>query len=280
MLTTHMTSVAVQTTVTEDLHSRPGKWEVVVPYTEARLATVAHELRNPLAAILYAVAAMTDRTDDPVARGQKAVVERQARRAARMVDDLLDVCSSSLGKHAFRPEVVDLAEIVAVATETVTHLVTGRGHYLTVSLPPESLFVFADRVRLAQVLTNLLANAAEHTDPGGQLWLTAEADAEQVVLRVQDDGPGIAPHIISRVFDLDSQCPAPKGQRPGGLGIGLALVKSLVELHGGRVTASSGGVRQGTEFVVRLPALRPETVPALTDLILPFPARRRRTEQS
>ncbi len=270
-------SVPGQVTLTADLPSRPGEWERGEPYTEARLATVAHELRNPLAAILYALAAMTDRADDPAARGQRAVVERQARRAARLVEDLLEVCSGSLGKLAFRPEVVDLAEVVAAATETVAHLVTRRGHHLTVSLPPDPVLVFADRLRLEQVLTNLLANAAEHTAPGGRVRLTAEADAGHAVLRVQDDGPGIAPHLLPRVFDLYSQCPGNEARRSGGLGIGLALVRSLVELHGGRVTAVSGGVHRGTEFVVRLPALRPD---AVSERILSFPTPRPRTEQS
>ncbi len=270
-------SVPDQVALAADWLARPGEWGRGGPDAEARLATVAHELRNPLAAILYAVAAMADRADDPAARGQRAVVERQARRAARIVDDLLEVCSGALGKLAFRPEVVDLAEVVAAAAETVEHLVSRRGHHLTVSLPAEPLLVFADRLRLEQVLTNLLANAAEHTAPGGQVRLSAEAEGGYAVLRVQDDGPGIAAHLLPRVFDLYAQYPGPHGRRPGGLGIGLALVKSLVELHGGRVTAHSGGVRQGTEFVVRLTALRPDALP---DRILPFPTLRSRAEPS
>ena len=263
-----------------DAPARPGEWRLDEGSGATRLAVVAHELRNPLAAILYAVAAMAERPDSPAARGQRAVVERQARRAARLVEDLLDSRAGSLRKLVLFREVVDLAEVVAVATETVGHLVAGRGHYLSVALPAEPLRVFADRLRLEQVVTNLLANAAEHTAPGGQLRLTAEADGGCAVLRVQDDGPGIAPDLLPRLFDLYAQSPGIHGRRPGGLGIGLALVKSLVELHGGRVTATSGGTRRGAEFVVRLPALRPDAVPGGADGILPFPTLRPRTEPS
>jgi signal transduction histidine kinase len=145
---------------------------------------------------------------------------------------------------------------VAGAAETVGHLLTARGHRLTVSLPVEPVFLIADPLRLEQVLTNLLANAAKFTEPGGHIRLTAEADGEEVVLRVRDNGQGIAPDLLPRVFDqfwqgLDS------GEQAGrGLGIGLALVKSLVESHGGSVAAFSDGPGTGSEFVVRLPARR------------------------
>lgn len=253
MLSTRTTPPSDQALVTEVPRFPLGEREVGEAYTTARLATVAHELRSPLATILYTVSAKRDRTDDSTARVQKAVVERQARRAARRIDDLFDVCAGSLGKLALRPEVVDVAEVVAVAAETAGHLVSSRGHYLTVSLPPEPLIVFADRLRMEQVLTSLLAYAAEHSDPGGHVRLIAEADPGQVFLRVRDDGPGIAAHHLPQVFDLYSQAADADRARAGGLGIGLALVKSLVELHSGTVTASSGGVGQGTEFVVRLP---------------------------
>jgi signal transduction histidine kinase len=172
----------------------------------------------------------------------------------RLVEDLFDVCADGRGKLSLCKEVVDLAEVVAGATGTVGHLLTTRGHRLAVSLPTEPVFLVADPLRLEQVLTNLLANAAKFTDPGGHIRLTAEAAARQVVLRVRDNGRGIEPDLLPRVFDLFRQ-----GQDSGvrvarGLGIGLALVKSLVELHGGSVAAFSDGPGTGSEFVVRLPA--------------------------
>jgi signal transduction histidine kinase len=218
---------------------------------------VAHELRGPLATILFALETMTDcGAGAPAARRAREIVERQALRAARIVDDLFDVCAGSHGGLSLHQEVVDVTGIVASAVETTGHLLAGRGHRLKVSLPPEPLLVAADPLRLEQVLANLLANAAKFTDPGGHIRLTAEEDAGEVVLRVRDDGRGIARDLLPRVFDLFSRGPDHGSRGAGGLGLGLALVKSLVELHGGRVEASSEGLGRGAEFVVRLPGLR------------------------
>jgi signal transduction histidine kinase len=147
-----------------------------------------------------------------------------------------------------------VADIVARATETANHLLTKRNHWLTVSLPPEPLFVFADPLRLEQVLTNLLTNAAKFTDPGGYIRLSVEEECGAIVVRIRDNGRGIAPELLPRIFDLYMQAPDHGGHRPGGLGLGLALVKSLVELHGGRIAATSSGPGMGAEFVVRLPS--------------------------
>jgi signal transduction histidine kinase len=219
------------------------------------LGTLAHELRSPLATILTAVQVINQDDDlGLVARRALAVMERQSRQAMQIVDDLFDLCAGSLGKLSLRKEVVSLASVVAVATETAGHLITARGHRLTVSLPSEPVSLEADPVRLAQVLANLLANAAKFTDPGGHVRLTAEVEGGQIVLRVQDNGRGIAQDMLPRVFDLFHQLPGTGTQRTGGLGIGLALVKSLVALHGGSVSAHSDGPGTGAEFVVRLPA--------------------------
>jgi signal transduction histidine kinase len=216
------------------------------------LGTVAHELRSPLATILTAVQVITDACDlDLVTRRALSVMERQSRRAMQIVDDLFDLCSGSLGKLSLRQERVSLADIVAAATETTAHLLAARGHRLTVSLPSEPVFLEADPLRLAQVLTNLLNNAAKFTDPGGHLRLNGQLEAGHLVLRVVDNGRGIARERLTRVFDLFHQIP---GQASGGLGIGLALVKALVELHGGTVEAHSDGPGTGAEFLVRLPA--------------------------
>lgn len=229
----------------------PRPWS----HTDERLAALAHELRGPLAAILYAAETIPDARDgDPTAGRTRAVLRRQARQAVRIVDDLFDVCAGVRGRLSVHPEVVDLSGVVRVATETVGHLVASMGHRLTVSLPPEPLLVLADPVRLEQVLTNLLGNAVKFTDRGGHVRVTAAAEAGQAVLRVRDNGRGIAPCLLPRVFDLYSQGTDGGGTPLGGLGIGLALVKTLVELHGGSVAAFSDGVGCGAEFVVRLPA--------------------------
>jgi signal transduction histidine kinase len=151
-------------------------------------------------------------------------------------------------------DVVDLAAVVAGATETTSHLLAARGHRLTVSLPAGPVSLMADPVRLEQVLANLLANAAKFTDPGGDIRVTAQTEAGQAVLRVRDNGRGIAPDLLPRVFDPFWQGPGRGENGARGLGLGLALVKSLVELHGGSIAAHSEGPGTGAEFIVRLPA--------------------------
>jgi signal transduction histidine kinase len=217
------------------------------------LATLAHELRDPLATILFALDAIPG-DGDPAARLARTIAENQARRAVRLVDDLFDLCAGSRDRLPLRKEVVELAAIVSAATETTAHLLAARRHRLTVSLPTEPLFLVADPLRLEQVLTNLLSNAAKFTEPGGHIRLTAEAEAGQVVLRVRDNGRGIAPYLLPRVFDLFQQGPDHGNNCRVGLGIGLALVKSLVELHGGSVVACSDGPGAGAEFIIHLPA--------------------------
>ncbi|MBN9520009.1 HAMP domain-containing histidine kinase [bacterium] len=219
------------------------------------LAALAHELRSPLATVVYALEVVAGGRDlDPDARRACAVAEHQARRAAQLVDDLFTLCAASLDKLPLRKEVVDLAGVVAGATEATRHLLVARGHRLTVSLPPRPVVLEADPLRLEQVLTNLLANAAKFTDPGGHVRVRAEAWPGEVVVRVLDNGRGIAPGLLPQVFDLFCQGLSPGVGASGvGLGVGLALVKSLVERHGGTVTATSNGPGAGAEFVVRLP---------------------------
>jgi two-component system CheB/CheR fusion protein len=227
----------------------PAPAPAPLPTGEA-LATLAHELRDPLATILLALD-LHSRGGDPAARWALTMAAHQARRAVRIVEDLFDLCAGSRGRLPLRKEVVDLAAVVAGATGATAHRLAARGHRLTVSLPAEPLYLVADPLRLEQVLTNLLANAAKFTDPGGDIRLSAWAEAGQVVLRVRDNGRGIAPDLLPRVFDPFWQ--GPENQAAGGLGIGLALVKSLVESHGGSVAAHSGGPGTGSEFVISLP---------------------------
>ncbi len=211
------------------------------------------ELRDPLATILLALEAISG-ADDAGARRARTIAEHQARRAVRIVEDLFDFCAGSRDRLPLRKEVVELAAIVAGATETTAHLFAARGHRLTVSLPPEPVFLVADASRLEQVLTNLLANAAKFTDPSGHIRLSAEAEGGQAVLRVRDNGRGIALDLLPRVFELFWQGPGLGNKGACGLGLGLALVKSLVQLHGGSVAAYSDGPGTGSEFIVRLPA--------------------------
>ncbi|HEX8200300.1 MAG TPA: ATP-binding protein, partial [Isosphaeraceae bacterium] len=219
------------------------------------LATLAHELRNPLAAILNSAHAprpgsADDAGADADADEARDVVVRQVRHMMRLVDDLLDASRIRRGDIELRLEPVELTDVVARAVEATRPLIEARGHALAVTLPPEPLWLEADPVRLVQVLANLLTNAAKYTDPGGRIALEATDEAGgSLVLRVRDSGIGIAPEMLARVFDLFAQA----GPTAGGLGIGLALVKSLVERHGGTITATSAGPGRGSEFTVRLP---------------------------
>ena len=230
---------------------------VPLPTGEA-LATLAHELRDPLAAIILALE-LHSGDGDPAARRTLTMAAHQARRAVRIVDDLFDLCAGSRDSLPLCKEVVDLAAVVAGATEATAHLLAARGHRLTVSLPAGPVSLVADPVRLEQVLANLLANAAKFTDPGGDIRLTAELASRErqrpeVVLRVRDNGRGIAPELLPRVFDSFWQGPGCGEKGTRGLGLGLALGKSLVELHGGSIEVRSEGPGTGAEFIVRLPA--------------------------
>jgi signal transduction histidine kinase len=227
---------------------------VAQPNLDELLGTLTHELRSPLATIVSGVQMVAGEYNmDPLARRGLAVVERQARQAMRLIEDLFDLCAGALGKLSLRREAVTLAEVVEAAAESAGHLLAARQHRLTVSLPPEPVSILVDPLRLNQVLTNLLGNAAKFTEPGGHIQLIAELEDRQVVLRVQDNGRGIATELLPRVFDLFHQIPGSSNRGTGGLGIGLALVKSLVELHGGSVEACSDGPGTGCEFVVRVP---------------------------
>jgi signal transduction histidine kinase len=227
---------------------------VAQPTGEA-LATLAHELRDPLAAILSALE-LHSADGDPAARRTLTMAAHQARRAVRIVDDLFDLCAGSRDSLPLCKEVVELAAVVSGATEATANLLAARGHRLTVSLPPSTnggpVSLVADPVRLEQVLINLLANAAKFTAPGGDIGLTARAEGDQVVLQVRDNGRGIAPELLPRVFDLFWKGPG-RGKK-SVRGLGLALVKSIVELHGGSIAAHSEGLGTGAEFIVRLPA--------------------------
>jgi signal transduction histidine kinase len=236
-----------------DRGSQPQAQDDDRPCNEEWLATLSHELRSPLATILDALELVSNDLEEPRAKRAGDIAQRQAQKAMQLIDDLFDLSANACGKLALRKETVQMADIVARATETANHLITARKHSLTVSLPPRPLFILADPLRLEQVLTNLLINAAKFTEPGGHIRLTVTEELGEIVVRVQDNGRGIARELLPRVFDLHMQAADVVARRPTGLGLGLALVKSLVELHGGCVAAASGGPGAGSEFVVRLP---------------------------
>jgi signal transduction histidine kinase len=194
------------------------------------------------------------------------LLDRQVQHLTGLVDDLLDLSRVRHGKIALRKEVVELSAVVARAVETSRPLLESRRQHLTVAVPQEPLRVEADPGRLDQVVGNLLGNAAKYTCEEGRIWLSVERDGGEAVLRVRDTGVGIPAELLPRLFELFMQGPRPQG----GLGIGLRLVKQLVELHGGNVQAFSDGPGRGSEFVVRLPALvreEPATAEQLLDAV-------------
>ena len=215
------------------------------------LAILGHELRNPLAPIVTATELMALR-DGGVMTEERKTIERQAKHLIRLVDDLLDVSRITRGKIELRKEQVALAHMVAKAVEISSPLLEQRSHKLTIEVPP-GLMLEADPQRMVQVIANLLTNAATYTDPGGQVRVTGEATEASVILRVIDNGIGISSAMLPVVFEPFVQEKQALNRPRGGLGLGLAIVKSLVELHGGSVSARSEGVNKGSEFVITLP---------------------------
>jgi PAS domain S-box-containing protein len=215
------------------------------------LATLSHELRNPLAPLRNAVELMR-RTGAP-AEAVQAIMERQVNHLVRLVDDLLEVSRISRGTFSLRWERVELAAVVRHALETSEGLVAAAGHTLTVSLPDAPVWLTGDAVRLAQELANLLNNAAKYTEDGGRIAVTAWRDGDQAAVSVRDNGPGITPGMLSRVFEMFTRGDGDSGRSQGGLGIGLALSRRLAEMHGGTLEAHSEGPGAGSEFILRLP---------------------------
>jgi signal transduction histidine kinase len=247
-----------------DAHSRRIEEELRARAAELRegdrrknefLAVLAHELRNPLAPILNSVEVLRllEPKDANVMQA-RVIVERQVRQMVRLVDDLLDITRISQGKVELRRTTFDVALAVGQAVQTTAPLFQSQRHQLSVHLPHEPLRVEADQARLVQVLVNLLNNAAKYTEPGGRVELTALTEEAEAVVRVKDNGVGIEPEMLGQVFNLFTQVGRSLGKAQGGLGIGLTLVRQLVELHGGTVTVRSDGPGKGSEFEVRLPA--------------------------
>jgi len=218
------------------------------------LAMLAHELRNPLAPIRNAAQILrAHSTGQPELEWARTIIERQTGHLVHLVDDLLEVSRMIRGKIVLQKSGVQLSEFVQHAVDTSQPLIRARKHQLRVSLPSGPVSVDGDLTRLAQALANLLNNAAKYTDEGGQIWLDAWLEGSQVVVRVRDTGPGITPALLPHVFDLFTQAERTLDRAQGGLGIGLTLVKLMVEMHGGTVEARNSPIGHGAEFLVRLP---------------------------
>ena len=227
------------------------------------LAMLGHELRNPLAPIRNAVKIMKQRgSDDPALCWARDVIDHQTRQMAQLVDDLLEISRVTRGKVRLQKEVIAVATIIAYAVETSRPIIDAHRHRLAIALPPETILVNADAVRMAQVLSNLLNNAAKYTEAGGHIRLAVKVEEDLVAFQVRDNGIGIATEMLSSIFDLFTQVDHSLDRSNGGLGLGLTVVRSLVEMHGGSVQAASEGLGKGSEFMVRLPIWKPEETTA------------------
>ncbi len=226
------------------------------------LAMLAHELRNPMAPIVSAVNVLR-LPDVPEAMTQRALsaIERQVSHMARLVDDLLDVSRINTGKVELRQERITLAPIIEQAIQTSSPLIQKNRHAFAVTMPTDEITLLADPTRLTQVVANLLNNAAKYSQPDGRIELSITREESEVVIRVSDQGIGIRPEMLEQVFELFVQSDRTPDRSQGGLGIGLTLVKSLVEMHGGRVSAHSEGLGKGSEFTVRLPIANLASLP-------------------
>jgi signal transduction histidine kinase len=224
------------------------------------LAMLAHELRNPLAPILNAVQLMRMKPSEQQLQWCQDLIGRQLADLTRLVDDLLDVSRITRGKITLAREPVELANVVRRAVETVQPLIQERGHDLVMEIAPESLKVSADPMRITQAIANVLGNAAKYTEPGGHILLSCAQRDGSAEIHIRDNGIGIAAELLPRIFELFTQLDRRSGHSSSGLGIGLALVRRLVEMHGGSISAHSAGAGLGSEFVITLPVLSAGTV--------------------
>jgi signal transduction histidine kinase/ActR/RegA family two-component response regulator len=230
------------------------------------LATLAHELRNPLAPIRNAVQILQMTATESRAIQQVVnVIDRQSRQMTRLIDDLLDIARITSNKLELRNERIEVAEVINSAVETSRPLIQQRGHELVITPAPEPIHINGDLVRLAQVISNLLNNAAKYTERGGRIWLTAERSEGEVKVTVRDTGIGIRPEMLPEIFEMFTRSDRATAASPSGLGIGLTLARRLVEMHGGVITAGSQGLGKGSEFSVRLPAFDRQAPTERTD---------------
>jgi two-component system CheB/CheR fusion protein len=226
------------------------------------MALLSHELRSPLSPIRNALDILRQmKTDDPIIAQAGSIIDRQVGVMVRLVDDLLDIARITKGKLRLIKEQVELRKIANDAAETARPFMNARKHDFSVSLPTVPIWVEADPARIEQVVVNLLNNAAKYTEPGGLVRMTVSQEGTEAVIRVRDNGVGIAPELLPHVFELFTQVDGSLGRSYGGLGIGLALARNLVEMHEGRLQASSAGLGMGCEFTIKLPLLLHAAVP-------------------
>lgn len=246
-------ALAAHKEIETELHQQRD-WRDADRRKDEFLATLAHELRNPLAPIRQAaLISKAPTATDAQKRWSHDVIDRQVQHMSLLLDDLLDISRVTRGTLALRMQSTELASVIDTAVETARPTIDSKRHDLTVDIPPEPIRFTADPLRVAQVLSNLLTNAAKYTDPEGQIRLTACCEANDVVIRVADSGIGISAAALPRVFNMFSQVHSTTDRSEGGLGIGLALAQGLIELHGGTIEASSAGLGCGSEFTVRMP---------------------------
>jgi two-component system CheB/CheR fusion protein len=253
---------AVCTNITERINNEREQQQAILRRDQF-LAMLSHELRNPLGAILGAVHVMGRESTSEAFAHSRRVINRQAHHMARLLDDLLDVSRITQNKIEMRRDVCDLRRAAEDAVNSVEALVLQRKQHLSVTVPDEPVYVEGDLTRLQQIQANLLANASKYNSEGGAIWLTIEHEDSQAVIRVRDDGFGIPPEMQDSIFDLFVQSDATLDRSDGGMGVGLTLVRSIVEKHGGTIKVHSAGPGQGSEFVVKLPLTvkRPMTEP-------------------
>ncbi|WP_343611468.1 response regulator [Novosphingobium sp.] len=237
----------------DELKARSAALEEADRRKDEFLATLAHELRNPLAPLRHGIDVLRRKPDGDSAEDIRAMMDRQLTQMVRLIDDLLDVSRISQGKIELRRERLQAAEIVRLALEASRPLIESHGHRLTVDVPDAAIWLDADLTRMAQVLGNLLNNAAKYTPEGGQIGLSLRVENGEAVIAVSDNGLGIPPAMQSRIFQLFTQIEDHSVHAKGGLGIGLALARQLVEMHGGTIEAHSGGIGQGSTFTLRVP---------------------------
>ncbi len=223
---------------------------------EEFMALLSHELRSPLSPILNALNILRQmKTNDPIIEQAGNIIDRQVGVMVRLVDDLLDISRITKGKLRLTKEQVELRVVVNRAAETARPFMDARKHEFSVSLPTKPIWVEADPARMEQVVVNLLNNAAKYTDTGGLIRMTVSQEGAEAVIRVRDNGVGIAPELLPHIFELFTQVDGSLGRSYGGLGIGLALARNLVEMHEGRLQASSAGLGKGCEFTIKMPVL-------------------------
>ena len=240
----------------EDVTDRNARRNVLIEESRHKdefLAMLAHELRNPLAPIVHALQLLRPLTTDPAAARLNAMIERQSQRLVRLVDDLLDVARISRGVITLKRERVELYAVVRQTAEASRARMEERHQELSLSLPERPMVVDGDPVRLEQVIANLLDNAAKYTEPGGTIRLAFAQEGKEAVLSIKDSGIGLAPEMLESIFEPFTQVDRSLGRSSGGLGLGLSVVRRLLELHGGRIAARSAGIGHGSEFIVRLP---------------------------